>query len=635
MTYNTGNPLGSTDPRDLYDNAQNLDEAMNGMSPTWVDRFGRSRPSWAGINNYQVIGPYAGGIEITGYNQLVFEAGEYWRISSSVALPYTTSGTWANDQSDFVPIGDAVLRDDLADTSSPSQGAALVGYKGRTVAARLGDIISVKDFGAVGDGVADDTAAFKSCLQYVWDTGRGADIIIPPGIYDITEPILMHPDSSRPWRNITFRGQGHGYASNPSTMLRYRGSPNLDPAHAVGMFDIISGIGIDWENICFLNDAEGVEQIIRIRAEDASGNPPSSWKGTFRNCTFQNPADSTKEPSVAHVYLYNTLDYLFEQCWFFGAPRNILLGADPAETTGIAGGYTGRINFHLCYFTGDVLLRRTEITNFVGCVFAELWDNPAPFTQGARLITGSQSWVQNLGINVIGCQFEGMFSPSVQTPHAIYARNVQGLTVQGCTFGSGYSAAISLQEGATGVVMKGNQLDLGGINPRGVTIAAGVTGSLDVSTNHMTTGMVSAGGAMIADSRAYQWPRLVNLSLSSDYAVNAANTWESVLTSAPVSYPAGRYRIRAQAALVGGGTNTNLAIRVVSSDGHGSSIAAMTTMQSGEMVTATIDELVILPAGSSVTWHLQVYEVGSASGEVRALSVGTMVGTQLEVTYEG
>lgn len=43
MTYNTGNPLGSTDVRDLFDNAENLDEAMNSDEYEFVDRFGRDR----------------------------------------------------------------------------------------------------------------------------------------------------------------------------------------------------------------------------------------------------------------------------------------------------------------------------------------------------------------------------------------------------------------------------------------------------------------------------------------------------------------------------------------------------------------------------------------------------------------
>ena len=48
-TYNTGNPLGSTSPKDLYDNAENLDNAVNTVENTWVDRLGRSRLSWDGM----------------------------------------------------------------------------------------------------------------------------------------------------------------------------------------------------------------------------------------------------------------------------------------------------------------------------------------------------------------------------------------------------------------------------------------------------------------------------------------------------------------------------------------------------------------------------------------------------------
>lgn len=42
-TYNTGNPLGSTDARDLYDNAKAFDEAVNSTGSTYTDRTGASR----------------------------------------------------------------------------------------------------------------------------------------------------------------------------------------------------------------------------------------------------------------------------------------------------------------------------------------------------------------------------------------------------------------------------------------------------------------------------------------------------------------------------------------------------------------------------------------------------------------
>lgn len=45
-TYNTGNPLGSSDPRDLFDNAKNLDSFVNGEALEYNDRLGNARRSW-------------------------------------------------------------------------------------------------------------------------------------------------------------------------------------------------------------------------------------------------------------------------------------------------------------------------------------------------------------------------------------------------------------------------------------------------------------------------------------------------------------------------------------------------------------------------------------------------------------
>ncbi|WP_419808394.1 hypothetical protein [Sphingomonas sp.] len=65
-----------------------------------------------------------------------------------------------------------------------STGASLIGYGGRSVAAKLGDVASVKDAqfagGAIGDGIADDTAAINAAI----DTGR--DLFFPAGSYNYT-----------------------------------------------------------------------------------------------------------------------------------------------------------------------------------------------------------------------------------------------------------------------------------------------------------------------------------------------------------------------------------------------------------------------------------------------------------------
>lgn len=114
-TYNTGNPIGSTDPRDLYDNAENLDNAVNTHELTWTDRLGVVRRSMAGATGYENLGDYAAGLEFTNYNQILRYSGEFYRVSASTSLPFTTTGVWATDEPSLVAIGDAVLRAEIGE----------------------------------------------------------------------------------------------------------------------------------------------------------------------------------------------------------------------------------------------------------------------------------------------------------------------------------------------------------------------------------------------------------------------------------------------------------------------------------------------------------------------------------------
>lgn len=57
----------------------------------------------------------------------------------------------------------------------------------RTFTDKLGEGLSVKDFGAVGDGVADDSAAFQAAVDSEYK------IIVPPGIYRLETTIQIKP----------------------------------------------------------------------------------------------------------------------------------------------------------------------------------------------------------------------------------------------------------------------------------------------------------------------------------------------------------------------------------------------------------------------------------------------------------
>lgn len=170
-------PLGSTEVKVLYNNASNLDDAVNGEFVTWTDRFGRVRKSWAGIeqdfasfllaSGYEFMGDYDGPGEITFTrgNQIMSKDGEYWRPGPALVLPYTTVNNWIVDQPKFVATGDASLRAALA----ASNGTTYIGFGDRTLFQKLGEHVSVKDapFNAVGDGVADDTAAIQAFFDYL------------------------------------------------------------------------------------------------------------------------------------------------------------------------------------------------------------------------------------------------------------------------------------------------------------------------------------------------------------------------------------------------------------------------------------------------------------------------------------
>lgn len=60
-------------------------------------------------------------------------------------------------------------------------GTNIIGYKARSLEERLGDVVSVKDFGAVGDYVTDDTASIDSAIA--WCVANNKNLFFPKGAY--------------------------------------------------------------------------------------------------------------------------------------------------------------------------------------------------------------------------------------------------------------------------------------------------------------------------------------------------------------------------------------------------------------------------------------------------------------------
>lgn len=67
---------------------------------------------------------------------------------------------------------------------------------------KLAQTVSVKDFGAVGDGVVDDTAAIQAAIDYANSLG-GGEIFVPTGTYNIGSTTLVMKTG------VTLRGEGN------------------------------------------------------------------------------------------------------------------------------------------------------------------------------------------------------------------------------------------------------------------------------------------------------------------------------------------------------------------------------------------------------------------------------------------
>jgi parallel beta-helix repeat protein len=81
---------------------------------------------------------------------------------------------------------------------SSASGSNLVGYTSgtsnsvpRTVQAKLMETISVKDFGAKGDGVTDDTVAINRALT----DGAGKEVYFPTGTYSISSTLVIQSNT--------------------------------------------------------------------------------------------------------------------------------------------------------------------------------------------------------------------------------------------------------------------------------------------------------------------------------------------------------------------------------------------------------------------------------------------------------
>ena len=178
----------------------------------------------------------------------------------------------------------------------------------RTTPDRLNDVFNVKDFGAVGDGKTDDTAAIRAAIVYAYSQNQvssasgGGIVFFPPGVYYIGSPPLDVSNDAGPQAAGAIMLSG---ASRASSVLKgnYTTGWLLELINGFnGRWAGVSGIRnltIENDSTTLLSGAFRIQYLIanEFYAENCKfvgynaviGAGDTELSTSFRNCIFSYP----------------------------------------------------------------------------------------------------------------------------------------------------------------------------------------------------------------------------------------------------------------------------------------------------------------------------------------------------------
>jgi hypothetical protein len=271
----------------------------------------------------------------------------------------------------------------------------------RTAQAKMRDIVSVKDFGAVGDGVTDDTAAVQAFFNACQD-GRG---YMPPGIYKITSTLNLLPQYS-----YNIEGSVYKNTADAGTVILNTGT----------------GDAIYINNEPFTPPPKDSQ--IRLSNMTIKGNS-SSRDGIYTRQTMIHLDNVWLTTHGRHgLHLERAYSSSFKQVFFTGNAQNgcyiriagNALHFDHCLFNGNAksDGYAG------LYMTADVSVDSSNFgVVFTSCDFTSNGQHAGVTTAYGAVIQYSRP------VSLVGCYFENnkLFN--------LFSDNTaQGLTVTGCYF---------------------------------------------------------------------------------------------------------------------------------------------------------------------------------------------------------
>lgn len=236
-------------------------------------------------------------------------------IDNDVSSSNRVMADWLNDVNNATYNGTAVY--------TPAGTGAVA----TTVQAKLRESVSVKDFGAVGNGVADDTAAINAALA---SSAGGLELFFPAGTYKVTSTIVL--PTGRDFRL---------YGTGTATDITSTGLSAIFERNTRGSFVEIDSIAFTGTSPAFLYDAPG----------------PLPWTDTLyeykiTNCRFFQTA------GTYHIKLIGAREGMIQNCYF-------------QNGDGVYASYSINLEFHSCMWKDTLYGVRSDIgtegVRLVGC----------------------------------------------------------------------------------------------------------------------------------------------------------------------------------------------------------------------------------------------------------------------------
>ena len=205
------------------------------------------------------------------------------KIRNAANNAWVVVGTLASANLGLIPAGTgSIVNADVNASAGITAGKlsftqAGTGATARTIDSKLKDVVSVKDFGAVGDGTTNDTAAVQAAVNAV---GTNGAVYFPPGTYSVTSLTSAN--------NVLLCGNGASFTGGYSRKIAQIGSISGDGQR---QYDFIGcAIRNFTGTFAFINDADhqptGLQSVSHLNSNTIQVDYKKNCQkvGTFLAC---------------------------------------------------------------------------------------------------------------------------------------------------------------------------------------------------------------------------------------------------------------------------------------------------------------------------------------------------------------